>query len=383
MVNIVTYEKDFFCPAPWDQLYYHVNSASPCHLIRQTKLTPSEYFKSDWLRDLKQNFIDSKIPEPCMLCKKREDLGLKSTRGMMYKNLGNGERIIDKDLYTQESKHDTFRLEIRSSNLCNFKCRMCDAESSSEIAKEQNIPYVNYSTENVVEELKKITLDSVRIVCFTGGEPMLIKQYYEFMDLLIDKKLNDKTRIELFTNCSVYNPLFMERLVQFKKIGFVMSIDAVGKTAEYIRNGTIWETVEKNIFKFTEMFNTDLQNLYFNTAISSYVLLDVSSLAKFLMKLYSINKNIQTKCYTVIGPDHLHFLNLNSELRKKAINEIDMAINILNVENFDIFTKELKGIKKQLEIAPPRNELNFIKYTLILDKKRNESFENVFGYKLY
>jgi hypothetical protein len=101
------------------------------------------------------------------------------------------------------------------------------------------------------------------------------------------------------------------------------------------------------------------------------------------MKLYSINSKIQTKCYTVITPEYLHFLNLNSELRKKVIEEIDMAVDILNVKNFDIFTKELKGIKKQLETSNFKNPINFIKNTLLLDKQRNESFEEVFGCKLY
>jgi organic radical activating enzyme len=377
MTKMIKFTDGFFCPAPWKEMYYHVDTASPCHNIRETKLSPSEYLKSDWLRNLKQDFVDGKVPSACEICKKRENLGLKSTRGQMFKFTPE----IDRDEFQVEKETRINRLEIRSSNLCNFKCRMCEPTSSSEIAKEQNISDVEFSSDLTTEELKKISLDSVKLLCFTGGEPLLIKQYYEFMDLLIEQKLNDQIAIELFTNCSVYNPLFIDKLLKFKTIRFVMSIDGVGKTAEYIRHGTNWPVVEKNIYKFTEMFKND--QLFFNTAISSYVLLDVSSLAEFLMKLYAINDKIKTKCYTVVTPNSLHFLNLNADLRKKAIEEIDKAVEILNVENFDIFTKELRGIKQQLETAEFRNQFEFVKNTLILDKKRNESFETVFNYKLY
>ena len=367
------FNDGFFCLAPWNSMYYHLDKASPCHNIREIALSPSDYLKSDWLANLKKDFIDGKVPDPCIACKKREDLGLKSTRQETFNNTD----LVNQE-YTADKKTEIKRLELRTSNLCNFKCRMCGPDSSSEIAGK-----VDYAKNSIIEQLKKISLDKTNKVCFTGGEPMLIKQYYEFMDLLIEKKLNDSVCIELFTNCSVYNPMFMDRLLQFKNINFVMSIDGVGKTAEYIRHGTNWDIVENNVYKFTEIISGDMKNLFFNTAISSYVLLDISSLAKFLMKLYSINPNIQTRCYSVIFPDHLHFLNLNKELREKAINEINIAVDILNVKNFDIFTKELKSIKKHLETAKFINQINFVRNTLILDKQRGESFEDVFGYKLY
>jgi hypothetical protein len=50
-----------------------------------------------------------------------------------------------------------------------------------------------------------------------------------------------------------------------------------------------------------------------------------------------------------------------------------------------ILTNELKNIKKYLQLNNhnDQNTLNFIKYTKDLDSMREESFEEVFGYKLY
>lgn len=352
-------------------------------------MSPNEYIKSDWLKKIKQDFVNGVVPASCNSCKSREDQGLRSTRGTIWKfhNISEGAEL-DISKYSIEQETSPRRIEVRFSNLCNFKCRMCNEGSSSEIAKEQqsiSIPiYLNGSTtdssitksaDSDIEELKQICFDkNLYKVVFTGGEPLLIKEYYDFMDFLIDNKLNESIGIELFTNCSVYNPKFVERLLQFKRVDFIMSIDGVGKTAEYQRHGTNWDVVRENILKF----NASPFDISFNTAISSYVLLDVSSLAKFLMELYANNNNINTRCYSVHKDQALHHRFMNLNLRKIAINEIDKAISILTPENFKIFVTELKTIKHNLENTDPTTPSKFTNFTRNLDLIRNESFEDTF-----
>ena len=386
------FSEVFFCPAPWTEMYYHIKECSPCHLIKNNlNLTPLEYLESDWLKNLKSDFINGKVPSLCgAYCKSREDLGLKSTRGAVwnYDNIGESKEL-DISQYTLEKETIVERLEIRTSNLCNQKCRMCDERSSSEIAKEKqkfSIPlkYENEFSILKVDEydlrdLKNIPLDNTKTVCFTGGEPLIIKEYVEYMDYLIERGLNKQIGIELFTNCSVYNPKFMEKLLQFDKVSFVMSIDGVGKTAEYQRKGTDWNTSKENILKFITL----RRKIHFNTAITPYVLLDISSLSKFLMELYELNNNIATKCYSVINPQEILFENMNFDLRERSIKEIDDSLEILTVSNFDILKQELMNIKTVLKNTELRNPDEFVSFTKKLDEMRNERFEDVFGYKLY
>jgi sulfatase maturation enzyme AslB (radical SAM superfamily) len=217
-------------------------------------------------------------------------------------------------------------------------------------------------------------------VCFTGGEPLLIKQYYDFMDFLIEKRLHKNIFLEFYTNCSVYNPNFIDRFLQFKNREIVMSIDGVAGTAEYQRHGTKWNVVKNNILKFAQLDAT----VKFNTAISAYVLLDVAALAKFLMELYSLNPLIKTRCYTVIWPEALRFVNLNQDLRNRAIDQINQAVETLSpASNFDIFSTELRNIKHKLETEPAGNFESFKHYTKTLDNMRDERFDQVFGYQLY
>jgi sulfatase maturation enzyme AslB (radical SAM superfamily) len=166
--------------------------------------------------------------------------------------------------------------------------------------------------------------------------------------------------------------------LKFKSVEFIASIDGVDKTAEYIRHGTKWNVVEKNIKEFAKQFS----NFSFNTAISQYTLLDVSRLAKFLIELYNINNKIATRCYSVISPKSLHFLNMPEHHKQKVYEEIDKATEILKPENFYVFVKEINDIKNNLKNTPTIDSNSYFEFTEKLDKLRGENFEDVFGINL-
>jgi sulfatase maturation enzyme AslB (radical SAM superfamily) len=340
--------------------------------------------------------VAGKVPPSCRICKEREDLGIRSTRQSCFRKVDETDpnRYLEfhKEDFTVDTPTVVKRLELRTSNLCNFKCRMCNSASSSEIAREvKDNPilgmFSSYETESIaytpdqsLDELKKLALEGIQTLCFTGGEPFVIKQYYDFLDILIERGFTENIRVDLFTNCSVYNPKFIERLQKFVKVRFVMSLDGVAATAEYIRKGTVWSTVEANVMKYVKM--PEPFQLFFNTAISPYVLLDAANHAQFLMKLYEANPDIHTKCYATVNPEPLHFRNMDVESRKRAVEQIDKAIDILTPENFNIIKKEYSDIKKILIEHEPVNPNLFINFTKIYDAVRNEKFEDVFGYKL-
>lgn len=379
--------KEKYCPLPWTSIYHQLGNNSPCHCIRDLpSMEPMQYVKSDIRQALKEDFVNDKFPSQCNFCESRESMGIKSTRKETIRWFNTNRPETRK--YELNEDVDVMRLELRFSNLCNFKCRMCEPYSSSELAKElaeyDGYKFPAFGSETVIrsdqkqiEELKQLA-HKIKALCFTGGEPFLIKEYYDFMDYLVEEDLAKDIGVEVFTNCSTYNEKFISRLMQFKSVRFVASIDGVGKTAEYIRHGTKWNVVRENILRFAQL----PFDFHFNTAISQYTLFDVSNLAKFLMEVYEVNNNIKTKCYAVISPYDLHFLNTPIALRQRMYDEIDDAIRILTPDNFAIFTKEIADMKANLETTPPMDDKVFIEFTEKLDKRRNESFEDVFGMKL-
>lgn len=392
-------DNSFFCPAPWSSMYYHENTASPCHVsLEKQKLSPQEYLQSDWLRQIKSDMKSGVVPANCKICYDKEARGLKSTRQSESRDREGRDPVrypnnyVDPNQFEVDEPTQIKRLELRSSNLCNFKCRMCSPHSSSEWQKEiDQFPglkkwngsdlFTEYTvtSQDNFEQLKTLSLENCRLVCFTGGEPLLIKHYYDFMDHMIEQGYNETVGLEFFTNCSVWNPLFIDRIMKFKTVRVIMSIDAYGKTAEYQRSGTDWATVEKNILKFVQL----PKHIFFNSAISAYTLLDFYNHAKFLMRLYDMNNDLGTRCYSVTAPFSLHFVNLNEDLRKRALEQIDKSLELLTPSNFEVLRRELTAIKTHMISTKAERPELFVSYTKALDLARNEKFEDVFDYKLY
>jgi organic radical activating enzyme len=405
------FSEIFMCPKPWVQVYYSNNNPSPCVLIEHSKeMTVEEWHSSDLLKSIKSDLLQGKVPSTCVGCKNNEDAGLKSMRAHAWGWNRVGPEPIYEEMYwynklDMDTPQNPRRIELRFTNLCNMKCRQCDEVSSSMWAKEkikhidnpiiefkhqghQELYFSNESDgiikpiDSIVESVTRLALTStnLRKVCFTGGEPFLIKGYYDFLDALIENKVNERVEIDVFTNCSILNEKFTSRLAKFKKVYFIMSIDGVGKTAEYIRHGTDWPVVEKNILHFNSLTGVFVPGV--NVAISTYTLLDMANFANFLMRLYHDNNRILHKGYAASSPPWVDFKNLPKHLRLKAIDEIDKSLKILTAPNYKPFVNDLLVIRDILKNEDPVSPEEFISHTKTLDEIRGENFEDVFGIKL-
>jgi organic radical activating enzyme len=368
-----------FCPAPWLSLFYQSNRASLCCTSRDKILvSPNDYIKSNYLREIKQQFLDGIRPSTCNSCWQKEDKGLHSIR--KYYTTKYAKLCENFDL-TSTDHLGTKWMELRISNQCNFSCRMCNTESSSMLQKEveANPELTKFfsissdsdyetSTSNwnqILEQLK----DTDRLF-LTGGEPMLIKKYYDVLDYLISIGKQD-IELFIFTNCSVYNPLFIGRLKQFKNLHLNLSIDAVGKTAEYVRYGTDWPVVEKN----TLLFCKEFKNVAIHSTITSYGLLDYTATSKFFQSLSDMFPSLQFKAHVATTPIPLKFENLPAEMKTQARVEINNAIQILQGANLSKITMELANILKKLDtIGQPEK---FLEFTNMLDKVRGQSLTNL------
>ena len=190
-----------FCQAPWMSLYYHLNKASVCCVSDDKfNMTPKEFLESYYLKEIRKQFLNGERPKNCSRCFELEDQNQSSIKSSYNKKYDNF------DISSPKLKH----MELRLSNLCNFKCRICAPDSSSEIEKE----YAKYNpekynklafkdiTDDNFNELKQycLGLDQLWI---TGGEPMITKQCYNLLDYLIEHKANGRISLILFTNCKI------------------------------------------------------------------------------------------------------------------------------------------------------------------------------------
>lgn len=295
-----------------------------CASTRKFKISPKEFLASDYLLKLREKFLRGEIDDTCTYCVNAEANGSQSIR----------QHFIER--YGEDTKETLSHMELRASNLCNFQCKMCDADSSSLIAG--NIKTV--STDNWQEILE--LSENLKSLTLTGGEPMIIKQYYQLLDHLIEKNKTDII-LRIYTNCSSYNPIFIEKILKFRTV-LHLSIDGVMETAESQRVGTDWDIVKDNVLKFISL----PVGIVFHTTFTSINILDVFSLSKYIVEMNKLKPKLFFVAHSVAIDHELSLLNLDDTSKKIAIDNINSSIEILDDACFIKFKNELISIKKLL-----------------------------------
>lgn len=203
--------------------------------------TPEEWLDSKTHRSAIESFAQGIWPDACKTCANNEARGLPSKRSTA--DLGPGISHLD----------------IRFGNSCNLKCISCWEMSSSSIAEEAiemqkhgiipvnnvlEIPNFNWASEAAIEQLIKYPLKEIYL---TGGEPMMVKHLPTLLE-----KLDKSVMIRFNTNGTIYNTKLEKLLKKFDIVNMAVSIDAIGKRAEYIRYGSNWSTIETNFNKYKD-----------------------------------------------------------------------------------------------------------------------------------
>lgn len=252
-----------FCALPWMHLYIGpAGDVLPCcagdqdyplgHIDQDSLET---IYNNDKFQVLRSNMLSGKRTKECTHCWIKEDSGLPSPR--LYANKKYSQIVsYDKNLSTKITLSPNF-IDIRLNKLCNLKCRSCSPYYSSAIAQEiQEIYNVKWPALNnsqrkqVLQEILNL-LPGVEEIYFAGGEPLLSPEHFAMLDKLIEL---EKFDTEIFYNTNFMQLSFREiDLIhlwnKFDSITLGASLDARGVEAEYLRDGTVWTTIEDNLFR--------------------------------------------------------------------------------------------------------------------------------------
>lgn len=213
---------------------------------------------SDYMKDLREQFLDGKKPTGCNMCWQEE-----AVAGRMSKRKSTFVKMKDVQINYTESDVMPVFLDLKLGNICNLKCRICGSWSSSKWAQEE------IETNGGVNELASIQLKKgqwprripswwealedalpyIEYLEFTGGEPFLINEHFDLLELLVTKGYASKIDIHYNTNGTIW-PARGEKLwPHFKRVEIAFSIDDIGERFEYQRYGTNWEETQKVIRK--------------------------------------------------------------------------------------------------------------------------------------
>lgn len=304
----------------------------------------------------REQLLANQWPDACANCERIEGQG----RGDSIR--GGGNRAY------QSYTGDNITLEIRPGSTCNFACQTCWPEASSRVAQYHHqagfIDIKNLNS-NRLESFDFLLPIAHRIqnVVLLGGEPFYDKSCKKFLSWA-SQHLN--ATLVMFTNGSVVDIDFLKSYQ--KKITLVFSLDAIGKPAEYIRQGTVWHDVFKNYQLVKTLPNVELR---VNITCTVYNYFYISDLIEMLCEDWPAvvsfgapNANITYHGESVVplssrpmivdklttSIEMLHRANIESGQKSNAINAIRSIINNLQNQHWDPDNfKKLKNVVHRLD----------------------------------
>ena len=367
--------KSNFCVIPWVSITSdNAGLVRPCCKFAekdkqdeyQTGSLKENTYEEIWngknFQKIRQAFLDNKkIPE-CSSCWKEEAAGLKS-----YRTNYNQLFLRNKE-YTVHSDPPRV-VDLKLSNICNFKCRMCDYSYSSLILKEDKkyrgyeIPDESYYLSNKILDTENESYFFDQIVPnlyqieFTGGEPFVSPEARKIIKRLSESDQAENITIQITTNGSNINKDLLLDLKMFKAVRIGVSIDDIGPRLEYQRKGAVWETIHKNILMLKEQ---DWIDLNIHPTINNYNIWDIDQLLNWADRY-----NIKTIINVLHGPERLCIKNLHDRIKEKIIKKHESD-------------KRLKNVLNYLKEDRDPSVTDFIYETEFIDNIRDEDFRKVF-----
>lgn len=358
------------CILPWVWLDMEPNGeVCPCFencnvLGNINNESLEEIWNGNKMKEFRLSLLKDGLPDSCFSCKKSEELGVPSLRDFYNDRFRSSFSEVaentneDGSLKTVKFKGYHFKV----SNKCNNKCRMCNADASSSFNGKliSNTEQINFKefVENNIEHFESLA--------FAGGEPLIMDEHYWLLQKLIDK---GKTNVYLqyCTNGSSLKYKSHDVLEYWNKwdpdkLWVCASVDEIGDRAEYIRKGTKWSNVEKNL----KILSQQVYNNQIATVVSCYNVFRLPEIVQYLTDIGYVDPQrfldekykYNTIAFSFIDP---------------GISESSRAIWILP-ENFKIKVKQKiisfiddYNLKYKTDISPI-----FKSILLYLNKKSNK-----------
>ena len=386
----------FFCGAPFQLLFTDIQgNYSPCSWARSAEFGPNirdtsirEWFENDpKLNQLRKEMTtpDSDLElakKSCVSCINQEKQYGRSRRQASLKiqsqndGLWPGMREAVK-LFKKTGKghiaHRIFEVQIKAfGNQCNLDCYMCHTYDSSTRTTTLNSKELEGQTvmnNHTIRHGNDVKLNSFKgqitdiidqIVEFApyiynlkliGGEPLVMKQFYQLLDAMIKTGHTDKMYCKFQTNMSVLTQgkyKITDYIKHFKLFEFTVSLDGIGKTDEYIRRRSNWDDIVKNIKTVKQYPNVQVN---VNGTISFLSVLRFDELINW----FDENKKLfnQINWSNIRGPAKLCANVLPDDLKKELI---DKYKNFPDIQN--VLKEDNKGL----------SYLDTIDYLLKIDK---------------
>ena len=386
-----------FCVLPWIHMHIWPNgSVYPCCMSDTSQslgnindMPIDEVINSEEFKKLRKQFINGEKPDMCTRCFELEDTA--DTWTLRKSSLNTFKDYLYLAEETQEDGTiDDFKMrymDIRFSNLCNFKCRTCGPELSSKWYDDQIKLFPDYNRPKFIDVnsaddfMGKLRphLNTVEEVYFAGGEVLITPQHYEVLDYWLERNRDD-VRLRYTTNFSNLRhkqKSMFDYWKLFKDVRVAASLDTFGERAEYSRSGTNWNEIVNNRKEMIEA----CPDTYFEIT-PTVSIFSVYSLFEFhktwveqgLLNINNIRINILTH------PRYFSMTILPKEMKDKIKDIYEEYVNWLRENDaWSHIIKDVEGIVEHMYSQDNSDLLpQFIRHIETIDNVRNEKFTDIY-----
>jgi len=364
-----------FCALPWTGFELEPNGDVKNCIISTTKIGNineneiEEILHGVKNLELKKEMILDARPKNCSGChlqehNRKDPLSI-SSRLYYNKEL---TPCTDKSLYDDIRNFSLHHVDIRWNNKCNQACVYCGPKYSSKWANElgQSIEI----NQKAIDKVKNFIYDNIKNlknVYLAGGEPLLMNENKEFLELLLNRNPNVNIRVN--TNLSSTKTGVFDLLCKFKNVHWTISVETMEEQYEYVRYHGSWKNFLANLNYIRKIDHKITFNmLYF---ILNYKSL-FSTVEYFKREGFHQNSFVIGPLYS---PDHLNVLNLS----EKILNNLKTKFS-LEITNSSFYLKNsYENILEYISNTPwKKNINNFHDKMEILDKRRKQLWKKAF-----
>jgi MoaA/NifB/PqqE/SkfB family radical SAM enzyme len=385
------------CLYPWYHLANTVDGrVKPCCIYEDTikksdgtdyylqKDSIEDIYKSEYLINLRNEFLDGKKPSKCIRCWNDEEVGIQSKRqAYKYQLRGMGVDNVIPSLYNHPVD-----MQLILNNSCNLKCRICEPSLSSSWMSELkdygesiddlhvSVPkFPNGQTSNPTGVFIK-NIDTwgpnIKNISCLGGEPFYSTAWRKMAETFITKNWSKNITLSIVTNATFYDKEYINYLLSnFKSLSIALSIDGMEEAFEYVRSNGLWSDVKENYISYTKHIGTSNFSLSVSQATSWLSLMQIPKFIEFLNK--DLTDGLMGIWFSKV--DNPYFFNpafAPLEVREYAVD------NIRNSPYYKSYKQQLDGlINYVLTFKISEDYKKYFKQHLLIDKQRGTNIWDV------
>jgi pyruvate-formate lyase-activating enzyme len=286
------------------------------------------HWNSPAMTELRRKLRAGERARACTGCWRVEETGSRS-----FRSVASAEYPVAPETVAEDHPQPVFRyLDLRFGNLCNLACRMCVPYTTRKLFDEHArlygeatlAPYRNmnwFEAPHFWDELHQYR-HGVEKIHLAGGEPLIIKECWDFLRRLAEDPCAKNITLSYNTNLSHIPPQAKELWPRFKGVVLLVSMDGVGPVNDFIRYPLKWNDFERNLRTIEDEFEAyNVINCHVQPTVQAYNIRRIVEICEYLATYRKIQRYPLVNL--LFDPPHLSAGVLPRSYREAAATELE------------------------------------------------------------